>query len=171
MAHRQWSPEERAIITRLWPDKAEIQRALPHRSLQRITETAATCGVRKRIHFWTADQDSRLRRMVNDQVPRRRVAEALGLSLMQVQNRLKYAGISYERRAYRSVLDDLTEAIRRRAEALGLTLVELDRLCKSGKAFQHTSRRRPIGISNALKAIRLLGGRIDVEWQPLDDDA
>lgn len=164
-----WTDAEFDVVRALWPDISAIRSELPHRSALAVTNAAAACRLRKKLHIWTAAEDSKLRKMVRAQTPRREVAAALGLTVSQVQNRLKMTTVSYEKRAYTSVPDELTDAIRKRTFAMRITLVELDGACRSGQSFQHSSGSRPVAMKHAVKAIRILGGRLSVIWEPLQD--
>ncbi len=166
-ARCHWTEAEYNILRAAWPDREKLRRLLPHRSRKSILEAASRCGIRRALHIWTAAQDKKLRHLVRSGIPRSEIASLLGLGRMQVQNRLNYTGVTAGRQPYRPTGYPLVDAIRQRAFAMNMTLVDLDRVCRTGQAFQHANASRPLAPRHALKAIKVLGGRLDVEWQPI----
>lgn len=162
-----WTLEEYEIVATLWPDIDAIRKRLPHRSRKRIVEAASKCHVRRRIHSWTARENTTLRSRVMAGIPRRQIARELGLDLMQVQNRLGYSGIKYGRQPYKPTGDKLKDAIRQRVFDMNMTLVELDEACGSGMYFQKFYGPRPIIPKFLERAVQVLGGKLTIEWEPI----
>jgi hypothetical protein len=167
--HPLWTADEYDIVRGRWPDVDAIRQALPHRSVAAVINTAARLGIRKKLHVWTAEEDTKLRRMVRAQTPVREIARALGMEWMQVQNRMNYAGVRFSRRPLKPTGDDLKDSIRRRAHQLNFTLVELDAACGTGQYFQgFGDRRYPMAQRHLAKALQVLGGRLRIEWEPAE---
>jgi len=163
-----WTLEEFETVAVHWPDIQAIRALLPHRSAKAITNAAARCRLRKKLHFWTAAETSKLRRLVAAGLPRRQIAQELNLDLMQVQNRIKYAGLRFSKRPYKPTGDRLKDAIRQRAFELNMTMVDLDEACGSGMHFRRSDRRWKIHPAHLVKAVEVLGGELSVTWKPLD---
>lgn len=164
----EWTLREHEVVVSHWPDVSTIRRRLPHRTRTAIVGFAGKCNLRKQIHVWTGEQDAKLRRMVRAQMSRKDIARELGLTLMQVANRMGYASIRYDRRAPKPSGHALYDSIARRAFDTNTSLKELDEACRSGAVFQKFGRGRKISIRAIARAVQALGGELCIEWSALE---
>jgi len=165
-----WTLKEHEVVVTHWPDKEAIAKLLPHRTRNAIVGFAAKCNLRRRIHIWTAAEDTKLKRLVRAQIPRKQIAAELGRTWNQVHNRMQQTRLRYDRRPPKPTGHALYDSIARRAFEVNMSKKELDEACKSGSALQKFARGRKIGMPVIIKAVRELGGRFDIEWEPLTED-
>lgn len=163
--HRDWTLKEHEVVISHWPDVATISRRLPHRTATAIRSFAGKCNLRREIHLWSASQDALLRKRVRERVPRRDIAAELKLTLLQVTNRMRYAGIRYEgKRPPSSTGNRLMDAVFARAHELNLSRRDLDEICNSGAVFQRWGPSRRIHLKHVRRAVEYLDGAFVVEW-------
>jgi hypothetical protein len=163
-----WTLKEHEVVVTHWPDKATIRMLLPHRTEAAINDFASKCNLRRRLHVWTAGQDKVLRQRLKEGCLRKDIAAELGLTLLQVDNRMQYTGLKSPRRRPRPTGNKLIDAIRLRSFELNISMRELDEACKSGHVFSQSSPARHVSIKHVLRALKVLDGQLAVEWSPLD---
>lgn len=162
-----WTLKEHEVVISHWPDVDEIERKLPHRSRSAIQNFAGKCNLRKPIHTWTQAQHSLLRRRVAEGMPRQKIANELGLTVLQVGNRMRYSGLNYNRRPPKPTGHALIDSIKKRAYDLNISLKELDEACASGHQFAKYSPARRIHIKHMIKATKVLDGKLAIQWSDL----
>lgn len=162
-----WTLKEHEVVVSHWPDVDEIGRRLPHRTRKAIQAFAGKCNLRKPIHFWTDEQNSLLRRRVREGVPAKEIAREIGLTKLQVTNRMRYIGLTYPRRPPKPCGNEIVDAIKKRAFVLNISMKELDEACRSGGQFQRYAPCRKIHIKHIVKATRVLDGNLTIRWNEL----
>lgn len=87
-----WTYIESEVLKEFWPSMEAVRKRLPHRSEIAIRSMAKWCGLipDKIQHIWTAGQDRTLKRMAVNGATRKEMADALGLTILQIANRLNY---------------------------------------------------------------------------------
>lgn len=161
-----WTYRETEVLREHWPDMAAMRKLLPHRTATAIRHMAAKCGAAppKDQHIWTGAEDKRLRALAASGASRKEMAAALGLSPLQVQNRLSYARIRIAKRPPRLCGNLLVDAVRQRAFHLNISMVDLDRSLGKRQLFQRTASNRCIAPRHIDQAVKALGGRLTIVW-------
>lgn len=164
-----WTFRETEVLRELWPAIAPIRARLPHRTERAIREMATRCGVAapKDQHIWTGADDKKLREMAAAGTSRKEIANKLGLTVMQVQNRLQYRGINISRRPPIPSGDKLADAVRLRAFQMNMTMADLDRSLGNQHIFQQAPSKKRVLTKHIEKAAKALGGKLVIEWQEL----
>lgn len=165
--HTDWTLKEHEVVVSHWPDMTEIRRHLPHRSERAVLKFATKCNIRRQIHVWTAREDLLLRKRVREHIPRGEIAAELGLTLIQVANRMQYAGVRYGRKPPGKTGNPLMDTIFERAANLNMSKRDLDEMCRSGRAFSKWSPARRIHKRHLWRAVTEMDGRFTVEWSAL----
>lgn len=160
-----WTYAETEILRELWPSIEAIRMRIPYRTESAIRFMAKRCGLipDKVQHIWTAAQDRTLKRMAANGATRKEIAEALGLTVVHITNRLQYTKTNIAKRAPILVGDPLVDAIRRRAFDLKITMADLDRSLGRANVFR-SPRRNPPSPRSLHQAVKALGGNLVVEW-------
>lgn len=164
-----WTYRETEVLRGHWPDMAAMRKLLPHRTKTAIRHMAAKCGAAqpKNQHIWTGAEDKRLKALAAAGASRKEMATALGLSPIQIQNRLRYACIQVAKRPPMSCGDELADAIRQRAFQMNMTMRDLDRSLGNRQIFQHAVGKRRIRADHIDRAVKALGGRMTIVWEDL----
>jgi hypothetical protein len=84
---------------------------------------------------------------------------------MQVENRMRYTGLTYDRRPPKPTGNQLIDAIRKRAFDLNMSMKELDEACRSGHQFEKFAACRRIHIKHIASAAKALDGEITLRWR------
>jgi len=161
----RWSPREDRIIGTLYPNYAEMQRRLRPRSYYAIRARARTLGLVTRRHIWTNSEVTKLRALYLRGATRTEVAAAFpGLRSHQITSKARHIRlIRGEREPYALGIPAI-DIVRKQAALRGWTWRKLDKLAKTGRYFQQTTRR--VDWSHLARAIDVLGGTIDIDWLP-----
>ncbi|MBX9465586.1 MAG: hypothetical protein KL840_21895 [Aquamicrobium sp.] len=162
--HSDWTLKEHEVVVSFWPDIEEIEKRLPHRTKAAIRGFAGKCNLRKQIHSWTDEQHSILRQRVRHGVPTAEIAKELGLTRLQVVNRMQYSRLTYPRRPPNPTGNELIDSIRKRAFECNVSMKELDEACKSGAQFRRYSASRRIHIKHVVQATKVLDGDLVIRW-------
>lgn len=165
-----WTLKEHEVVVSHWPDTKTIARKLPHRSEGSIHRFAARCNLTKQLHHWTGAQDAILKRRVREGIKRKAIAEELGLTLIQVANRMQYTNTRYAKKQRAPTGNIRFDSVAQRAFELNMSLREVDEACGSGAAFQRYGKGRTIALKHFAKAVELLDGELCVRWNSLDSD-
>ena len=161
-----WTFIESEALKEFWPSLDTIRKRLPHRSERAIRKMAKRCGLipDKVQHIWTGGQDRTLKRMAANGATRKEMAEALGLSIPQISNRLQYSKTTIAKRAPILLGEPLVDAIRKRAFDLKISMADLDRSLGRHKVFQSACKAKLVKPNHLHKAIKALGGTLVVQW-------
>lgn len=162
--YNDWTLKEHEVVVSHWPDIQAIMKRLPHRTIRAIRQFARRCNLTDERHIWTAAEDAKLRKLAAAGCSRKEIASEVGLTLGQVAGRLSYARISIARKPPAPSANPLVNAIRQRAYALNMTLIELDRSLGSQKIFQQAAGKQKVAHVHIERAVKALGGQLAVEW-------
>lgn len=162
-----WTYIESEVLREFWPSMDAVRKRLPHRTERAIRNMAKRCGLipDKVQHIWTAGQDRALKRMAANGATRKEMADALGLCVPQVANRLQYTKTHVAKRAPVLLGEPLVDAVRRRAFDLKISMVDLDRSLGKHKVFQNAWKQKLVGPTHLHKAVKALGGSLVVQWE------
>jgi hypothetical protein len=161
---KQWSTREDEIVKSLYPKYRKILKRLKGRSYWAVRNRARTLGIVAPRHIWTNSEIKRLKTLYARDATRAEVsrefpyltssqlcAKAGHIRLARARNEPYKLGIL--------PIDD----VRRKASAQGLTWRQLDKIAKTGRYFQQTTRR--VDWMYIAKAIEKLGGTIEITWR------
>jgi hypothetical protein len=132
-----------------------------------ISNFAGTCNLTKQLHAWTGAQDKLLRQRVKDGTSRRAIAQELGLSVRQVEGRMRRSGLRFARRAPTPSGNPLLDALASRAYEINMTQRELAEACGSVEAFKRWRKTGRINTRYIWAAVEALGGRMMPQWDEL----
>ena len=162
-----WSMEEDRLLRRLYPNYRQLRSALPHRSLAALKHRVRRIGIVSTRHVWTNLEVRRLRDAFEKRVSDKELEPLFpGLALGQIKAKAQHIGAPHRRGGSVLLGVKALDAIRQRARARGISLVELDRQAQTGKFFQK-SRRQPM-LRQISRAAEVLGGEVRIEWSDLD---
>lgn len=161
---KRWSVREDQTLAMLYPDYGEIQRRLKRRSYYAIRGRARTLGIVTRRHVWTHPEVKRLRTLYRRGATRAEANAAFpGLSQSQICSKARHIRLVRARRdPYKLGVVPL-DAVRKQATARGLSWRKLDKIAKTGRYFQQTTRR--VDWAHLARAIEKLGGTIEIAWR------
>ncbi|MDX8438375.1 hypothetical protein [Mesorhizobium australafricanum] len=165
-ADNTWTFNESELLREHWPDTAKLRKLLPHRTERALQHMAKRCGLipPKEQNIWTGAQDKTLTRMAAAGATREEIATELGLTVIQVANRLNYRGINLTKRPPKSYGDPLVDEIRRRAFDLKMSVTDLDRSLGTRRIFTNAWKGRRIKATHIHRAVKALGGELKIEW-------
>lgn len=153
-----------AIVKKLYPDYAAMQAALPHRSRDALYFAADKWAAKRKFHVWTTTENKKLKVMWERGATRQELRDAFpDVSFEAIRCHAAQAlGCGPRPRNYKEFEITALDKIRQRAKEDGFTLVELDRLCGTGRYFQQSKRK--LVPKHIVKAIIALGGTMDIDW-------
>ncbi|MDW9370058.1 hypothetical protein GOB34_20585 [Sinorhizobium meliloti] len=162
-----WSEAENEILRQL-PIK-QAQERLPHRTLSAIVNQRSKLGLGKQIHFWTAAEISRLRRMY----PRCSKEEICAMfphsTWINIGQVARSHGFRREKPPYKRTRHAVLDQIREKCQEINWTLVDLDREANT-KYFASGSSIQARGLNYKAigRALNILQGRMLIEWADED---
>jgi hypothetical protein len=161
-----WTEKEDKILKQLHPDYTAIKRKLKRRTRIAIRMRAAKWGLTKKIHYWTAADISKLRRIYPVCTKAEVMATFPHVTWEQISNCRQYHRIYKKRKPFKRTGFEILDEIRRRAFELNLTMPDLDEIARTGEYFQTArwflkDRPNPKAV---MRAIEALGGKIVVQW-------
>lgn len=160
---KRWSAREDQIILTLYPDYARIQRRLRLRSYYAIRNRVRRLGVVNRRHVWTNSEVKKLRALYLRGATCAEVAAAFpGFRPRQITSKAKHIRLTRGQREPYALGIPPIDTVREQAAIRGLTWRKLDKLAKTGRYFQQTTRR--VDWGHLARAIEVLGGTIDIDW-------
>jgi hypothetical protein len=163
----QWAARDDRIITKFYPNYPKMQRRLASRSYSAIRNRARTLGVAATRHVWTNHNEGKLRRLYLQGASRAEVNAAFpNLTQCQICSKAAHLRLVRARRAPYVLGIPALDEVRKKAALQGWSLRKLDKLAKTGRYFQQTTRR--VDWDCLAKAAAVLGGEIKIEW--LRDD-
>lgn len=165
---KRWTPAEDAHLVASYPDYAALGLLLPQRSRGAMEARLSDLGViHRKPPPWTPSEVRTLAEMRSGGASFKLLREALPRRSRGALAARVHKHAVRLRRRYVLTGDVLIDAIRRRVTQQGLTLKELDRLVGSGTGF--VSGRTNLALKHLAKAIEILGGELEIEWEALGD--
>jgi len=159
----RWSTNEDQIIATFYPDYTRMQRGLPARSYYAIRNRARALRVATRRHVWTNSEVARLRTLYLRGATCAEVAAAFpSFSSHQVASKARHIRLVRGQREPYMLGVPAIDIVRKQAVIRGWTWRKLDKLAKTGRYFQQTTRR--VDWDHLAKAIEILGGIIEIAW-------
>lgn len=163
----RWMDADDALVRAHYPDIKLLLELLPDRTKPAIKARAAKLGLTAPPPTaWTAKECSALRRKRGEGLTVRELLPFFpGRTYRAIEDQLRESQIFAGHRMA-TAKDPLVEAIRQRARHVGMSISELGRRSKAPQYFNRTSSPRI--MRHIAAAVAVLGGELDVEWEPLD---
>ncbi|KAA1176464.1 hypothetical protein FP026_27880 [Rhizobium tropici] len=167
--YKLWTEEEKEIVRRLSPDYDAICKLIPSRKRRSIQHMASAMGVAGEKHLYTAAEISKLRRLYST-ATWQEILEAFPFSDKErLKGVAKYHGFRRPRKKFKLTGDQPIDALLEKCAAANLSLVDLDKECRTKNYFRHCNwRSKPPNYTRIVKAIKLLEGQMRAEW-PSDE--
>lgn len=163
----RWSAGNDRIIKTFYPSYPQMQRRLVSRSYSAIRSRTRTLGIAIPRHVWTNRDEAKLRKLYLQGATRAEVAAAFpSLTQCQICSKAAHIRLVRARRTPHVLGIPPLDEVRERAALRGWTLRKLDKVAKTGRYFQQTTRR--IDWNHLAKAVEVLGGTIAFIWLPHD---
>lgn len=160
---KRWLSREDQIIRNLYPNYAEMQRRLRSRSYYAIRNRARALDVVTRRHVWTNSEVTKLRALYLRGATRAEVSATFPrFESHQITSKARHIRLVRGQRKPYALGVAPIDTVREEAAIQGLTFRKLDKLAKTGRYFQQTTRR--IDWGHLAKAIKVLGGAIEIDW-------
>jgi hypothetical protein len=162
---KKWSARENQLVETFYPDYQELQHRLKTRSYYAIRTRARTLGIAASRHIWTTHDIANLRSLYLRGATRSQVAEVFPhLTQSQICGKARHIRLVRTRRdPYKLDIPPL-DAVRKQATVKGWSWRKLDKLARTGRYFQQTTRR--VDWTHLARAIEKLGGTIEIAWKP-----
>lgn len=161
--NRRWSEVEDVIVRDAYPDYALMMRHLPGRSLSALKHRSSALGVVRRRHVWTQTEVRKLSGLIAAGACKAELLRTFSyLRPGQVQGKICHLGLRRRKAPLASFDDPAVSAVRKRAAEKGMSLRDLDRLARTGRYFQNSTRR--LVLRHVARAVAVLGGEVRVEW-------
>ena len=147
-----------------YPDYGLMRRRLPHRSLAALKHRAAALGVVQPRHVWTQTEVRKLSRLVAAGASNAELKCAFShLRFEQIASKIRHLRLPRRKPRLARFEDAAIREVRRRAVEKDLSLRELDRLARTKRYFQASTRR--LVLKHVASAAAVLGGEICIEWE------
>jgi hypothetical protein len=160
---RRWRKVEDAVVRKTYPDYGLMRLRLPCRSLAALKRRATILGVVKCRHVWMQTEVRRLSRLVEANTSNADLAPAFPhLRLAQITAKIRHLGLPRRRPQLVDFAEAAIGKVRQRAVEKGLSLRDLDRLARTKRYFQQSTRR--LNLEYVARAAVVLGGEIRIEW-------
>ena len=160
----RWSANEDRIVAAFYPDYAELQRRLRPRSYYAIRNRARILNVARRRHIWTNSDVKKLQALyVRGATCAEAVVAFPRFSSHQITSKAKHIRLVRRQREPYVLGIPQIDAVRKQAAIRGWTWRKLDKLARTGRYFQRTTRR--VDWDHLARAIEILGGVIEIAWQ------
>lgn len=139
---------------------------LLNRSEWAIKHKAIQLGMRKKLHFWTAAEITKLRKMYPTASPEELREAFPQTSFVNLGYLARYHGMRRKRREYKSIGVDVLDQIRKRCFEIGWSMVDLDEAAGTGDYFSRSGwrRKKRLNLWAAGRAIEALDGSIEIRW-------
>ena len=160
----RWSKAEDGVVWKAYPDYVVMRGRLPWRSLAAVKHRAAFLGAVQRRHVWTQTEVRKLSALVAANTPNAELALAFPyLGLGQITAKIRHLRLPCRKPQLANFAEKAIGEVRRRAVDKGLSLRELDRLARTKRYFQKSTRR--LVLEYVARAAIVLGGEIRIEWE------
>ena len=159
----RWSAGEDATLRKLYPDYRALREHLPQRTIAALKNRIRAIGIARRRHIWTNLEVARLRKAYVDGMRGSDLMALFpGLQLSQIEKKARHIRADRREPSRAYFGEPALDAIRNRSKEMRISLVELDRLARTGRYFQSSSRRaflKPI-----VRAARIMDAEVRIEW-------
>ncbi|MEY9100464.1 hypothetical protein ABIA24_003373 [Sinorhizobium fredii] len=169
--HKLWTDEEIKILRENPNDRQAAQQKLPHRTAKAIEFKRGELGLAKPIHFWTAAEISKLRRMY-PRSPQEEICAAFPHSTwINIRQAARYHGFRRERRAYKPTGHAVIDQIREKCHEIKWSMADLDREARTKTYFKRQGwYGKRINYKAVGRALEALEGQMTIKWPDECDD-
>lgn len=165
---KPWSAKEMRIALDTYPDYVQMMERLPHRTLAQLKTFTRQYGIAKKRHVWTTHEIATLKLASREGWNWPQLRAALPhLRRVQIAAALKFHGLSL-RQGFKELGVPVLDAVRERAYAMNLSLIDLDEICGGGVYWQKCIRKP--NWRRIEKVLEFVGGRLIVDLAPLDKE-
>jgi len=162
----RWSKAEDMAVWEAYPDYVLMKRRLRWRSLAALKRRAAVLSVAKRRHVWTQTEVRKLAELVAANTSNAELALAFPhLHLGQITAKIRHLRLPRRKQRLANFADEAIGEVRRRAIDKGLSLRELDKLARTKRYFQKSTRR--LMLEYVARAAIVLSGEVRIEWEDI----
>lgn len=162
-----WTDAEIQVL-RQTPSNVRAHQQLPHRSLGAIENKRSKLGLSRHIHMWTAAEISKLRRMYPRSSKEELCAAFPDATWVGISHAASRRGFRREKPLYKHTGHQAIDQIREKCYAIGWTLADLDREAKTKGYFAYHSKTGRPNYKAIGRALKVLQGRILIEWEETD---
>jgi len=172
MRRELWTPAEDALVRKIYPDYPRLGELLPQRTDFAIRSRAATLGVRKKRRQWTTPEMKSLRKMYEGGATKHEILAAFPHSnWTNIKGIVNWYGFHRKDRRFKLTGIPVIDMIRERAEAMNLSMIDVDAMAKTKCYFQRSGwQTSSLNGKYILRAIIALAGSPSVIWEPLTED-
>ncbi|PSJ53652.1 hypothetical protein [Pseudaminobacter soli (ex Li et al. 2025)] len=164
---RLWTGAEDELCRQYGSNYEALRQKLPHRSYEAIRCRCRYLGLRPKLKMVTANELSRMRRLVPTASPQQLREAFPNRSLRQLRSVSRYHGITRKRPPFKRTGISAIDAIRDRCFELGYSMGDLDELAKTKGYFRKANwilrgkpNYRAIG-----RAVEALDGELTIRWR------
>lgn len=162
-----WTKREDKLLRRLVPDYDALEIEISRRSRKAIQLRAHVLRLTRPLRYWRADEVSRLRRLY-PKADRLQLLESFpGVSHLRIRNKAYKLGLKRPRTVQVKSGVPIFDAMRLRALELNMTYQDVDEEARTRWFMQrvHVARQSSINLFSIERALKVLGGRLVIEWQ------
>lgn len=169
----RWTEAEDDIIRQFTPDHAELALRLPHRSKQAIHTRVRVlnAAVRQCDSPVTAREEKRIKQLSECFSSVDVIASIMGRNANTIRSILERRRWPMKKARPKPTGSRLYDEVRERAFDMNISFRDLDRdLAYRSRFFSSLAQVKDVSIGMIAKAVEALGGRLVIEWEPLDEE-
>lgn len=169
----RWTEAEDSIVRNHWPDRKHIGALLPHRTLRAIGARGQTLKIAGRDYDrpLTAREERKIKELAACFSSIEVIAAIMGRKPRSIEVFMGRRGWLVKKKPPTVTGHELFDAVRQRAFDMNLNYLDLDRsLGYRCRIFAKPNCAGKVSIGMIAKAVLALGGRLVVEWEPLEGD-
>lgn len=159
-----WTEAEIQIL-RQFPSNQQAHERLPHRTIKAIENQRRKQRLTRQLHWWTAAEISKLRRMYPRCSKEEICATFPHATWSSIQHAAWRHNFRREKPPYKPTGHPAVDQILEKCFSIGWSLVDLDREAKTRGYFAHGCRQCNGPNYKAIgRALNVLQGRVSIEW-------
>lgn len=169
----RWTEAEDDVLRQHWPDRKAVEALLPHRSTWAIKGRAKAISATVRVveKDMTGAEVKRLKALCECFSSYDVIAAIMGRKAGTIRHLMHRRGWHLKKPALSKSGSALFDEVRQRAFDMGISFADLDRsLGYAHQTFARSSAADKVSIGMIAKAAEALGGRMVIEWEPLDGE-
>jgi len=159
-----WTDAEIQVLYQS-PSNLQVHERLPHRTVKAIEHQRRKLGLSRQLHWWTAAEISKLRRMYPRCSKEEICATFPHVTWCSIEHAARRHNFRREKPRYKPTGHPAVDQILEKCYSIGWSLVDLDREAKTRGYFAHGCRQGNGPNYKAIgRALNVLQGRISIEW-------
>lgn len=163
-----WTDEERSVLAIFKGNYDAMCKRLPHRSRVAIYAQCGKMGLRKAIHFWSAAEVSKLRKIYGAASASEISAAFPHSTWINIRQVAQYHGLRRRGKIpYKLTGFPALDEVRRRCFEIGWTMVDLDQAARTKTYFRKASwtGKKRLNYRALGRAIEALDGVVQAQWR------